>query len=71
MLNRSFKDILEIFYGNNEICPPPQECDICNKKCSGKNLKQCRKCHLAFYCTPCQRDQWQNHKKICQRICTL
>ena len=72
MLNRSFRDTLEIYYGNNEICPPPQQqCDICNKKCPGKNLKQCRKCHLAFYCTSCQPGQWKNHKKICQRICTL
>jgi len=42
-------------------------CAFCHKY--GTEFKLCSRCQSAYYCSgECQKDDWKNHKKICNKI---
>jgi len=41
-------------------------CAICKK--TGNKLKKCGRCKIVYYCSAkCQRKDWKEHKKVCQK----
>jgi hypothetical protein len=54
-------------YGNIRARVKCANCKVLEK--SEKQFQKCSRCGFVFYCSePCQRNDWQNHKKICKEI---
>ena len=47
-------------------------CNNCGKVEKGRKFKQCSSCTCVRYCSQkCQKEQWKDHKILCQSICEL
>ena len=47
-------------------------CNNCGKVEKSRKFKQCSSCKCVRYCSQkCQKEQWKDHKLLCQSICEL
>jgi len=47
-------------------------CDHCNQSIKRKDIKQCKRCKCANYCSrECQVSDWPAHKEYCKEMCSI